>query len=207
MSTDEEDDNVLARWSKRKRAVVEEAEATEKSVEPESEISEERQAELLANREAAESIDLDTIDGDSDLSLFMKEGVPEALKRKALSVLWRSNPVFANLDGLNDYDENFADPDLIMKSFTSAYQVGRGYLKEVLEEAEEGSPVAEETPHEDLTETASAEVHSDDSDPEAIEEPLEDSVIVAEATAELPDLQEHDALPKVSLRRRLNLDG
>jgi len=207
MSTNDEDDGVLSRWSKRKRAVVEEAEATESSPESETEISEERQAELLANREAAESIDLDTIDGDSDLSLFMKDGVPEALKRKALSVLWRSNPVFANLDGLNDYDENFADPDLIMKSFTSAYQVGRGYLKEIAEETEEDVPVATEVSDDDLPENITAEAQSDEGDPEPSEELPDEEVVMEEVETEPRDLQGHDAPQKVSLRSRLNLDG
>jgi hypothetical protein len=37
----------------------------------------------------------------------MREGVPEALRNRALRKLWLSDPVLANLDGLNDYDEDF----------------------------------------------------------------------------------------------------
>ena len=135
MTVEDKDENVLSRWSKRKRQLATEADAAGETDKSEtSENTEMREAELLANREAAEAIDLDTITEESDLSLFMKDGVPDALRRKALSVLWRSSPVFANLDGLNDYDENFADPKLIMETFTSAYQVGKGYLKEIVEE-------------------------------------------------------------------------
>ncbi len=52
--------------------------------------------------------DIDTLDKDSDYTGFLREGVPQSLRRLALRKLWLSDPVFANLDGLNDYDENFA---------------------------------------------------------------------------------------------------
>ncbi len=51
--------------------------------------------------------DIDSLDGDSDYTAFLREGVPEDLKHRALRKLWRSDPVLANLDGLNDYDEDF----------------------------------------------------------------------------------------------------
>ncbi len=56
---------------------------------------------------AAEDLpDIDSLDKDSDYTPFMQVGVPEALKKLALRALWRSDPVLANLDGLNDYDED-----------------------------------------------------------------------------------------------------
>ena len=51
--------------------------------------------------------DIETLDKDSDFTVFMKEGVPEALKRQALRKLWRSDPVFAVIDGLDDYDDDY----------------------------------------------------------------------------------------------------
>ncbi len=57
---------------------------------------------------AAEDLpDIDSLDKDSDYTPFMQDGVPEALKKLALRALWRSDPVLANLDGLNDYDEDY----------------------------------------------------------------------------------------------------
>jgi hypothetical protein len=67
--------------------------------------------------ETAEPLDLpdiDTLDKDSDYSVFMKEGVPEALKKLALRKLWLSDPDLAVLDGLNDYDEDFRIPEAIL---------------------------------------------------------------------------------------------
>ena len=59
--------------------------------------------------------DIETLDKDSDYSVFMKEGVPEQLKKLALRKLWLSDPDLAVLDGLNDYDEDFRIiPEAIM---------------------------------------------------------------------------------------------
>ena len=49
--------------------------------------------------------DIETLDYNSDYSVFMAKGVSERLKNRALRQLWRSNPILANVDGLNDYDE------------------------------------------------------------------------------------------------------
>ena len=60
------------------------------------------------------------------------------LRRKALRQLWRFDPVFANVDRLNDYDENFADPSRVMATLQSAWQAGRGYV--FPEEGQEPGP-------------------------------------------------------------------
>lgn len=139
--------SLLSRWSARKRAVEAEsaaapaAEAAEGATEEID--ADARAAELEANRLAAEAVDLETLDKDSDMSVFLREGVPELLRKTALQRVWRSNPVFANLDELVDYGEDFGRKDLIMETFTSAWQAGRGYLKEV-EAAADASPDAPE---------------------------------------------------------------
>ena len=51
--------------------------------------------------------DIDELAANSDYTAFLADGVPESLARAALRKLWRSDPVLANLDGLNDYDEDF----------------------------------------------------------------------------------------------------
>ncbi len=53
---------------------------------------------------------------DSDFTPFLAEGVPDELTRAALRKLWHSDPEFAHLDGLNDYDEDFS----IFKGIASA---------------------------------------------------------------------------------------
>lgn len=77
-----------------------------------------------------EEFDFDSLNYASDYTKFMKKGVPEAVKRRALRTLWSSNPILANLDGLNDYDEDFTDAALAVKVLTSNYKPGSGYLTE-----------------------------------------------------------------------------
>ncbi len=211
MSDATENEGVLSRWSKRKLKPVEEEPTADPSTDEQQQIIDAHEAELAANQEAAEAINLDMIDEESDLSLFLKEGVPEALKKAALAKLWRSNPVFANVDGLVDYGDNFADPNLIMKTFTSAYQVGRGYLKEVLEDPTEQVEEVMNTNAKTLSDMAVLETD----DEEGQDENELDTAEVAKPVSEKPeevkiaslDDAEKTAVeaPKIPLRKRLGL--
>lgn len=129
-----DDDNLFARWSRRKRRIAEEEREEVRAPEPETveeEISEpetpEEEAELLRRLELPLP---ESMKAGDDFSIFMKAGVPEFLRKRALRVLWRSNPVLANLDGLNDYDEDFTSPELTRKIIATGYKIGRGFLRE-----------------------------------------------------------------------------
>lgn len=68
-------------------------------------------------RELAEQAGLPAIEDlneESDYSGFLGKDVPAALTRAALRKLWLSDPVFANLDGLNDYDLDYNVVDKIL---------------------------------------------------------------------------------------------
>jgi len=136
---DDEDKPFLQRWSRRKRE-PEPAESMAQATAPAKpdlpssgnagEDDEERRLLLQENCEAAEAIDLESLDASSDYSPFFRDGVPKMLKSAAMRILWRSSPVFANVDGLNDYDEDFGSPELIKKFTGSAWKVGKGYFRE-----------------------------------------------------------------------------
>jgi Protein of unknown function (DUF3306) len=64
----------------------------------------------------------------SDFTVFMRKNVPEAIRRAALRKLWGSDPVLANLDGLNDYCEDFNVIDTPISLAQTSYQVGKGYF-------------------------------------------------------------------------------
>lgn len=206
-------DGFLSRWSERKRAVRDHEAAEEQAAENIAEAAQEGDdTEMLAaNRAEAEAIDLDGLTSESDFSPFFKTGVPAALKSAALKKLWRSHPVFACLDGLNDYDENFADPARIMKVAKSSWEVGSGYAKRYLEleeqakemaakaeraieslPASEEAPVAETIPEQQAAEIATADPAEI---PESAEEAEEGEVAAAE---------EAEPTPRVSLRTRLD---
>ncbi|WP_231582004.1 DUF3306 domain-containing protein [Puniceibacterium sp. IMCC21224] len=85
-------------------------------------------AELLAelNLPDPESLKL----GD-DLTAFLKKEVPERLRRRALRRFWRTNPVLACLDGLNDYDGDFTNAATDAPGVATAYRVGKGMLHHI----------------------------------------------------------------------------
>lgn len=183
----------LAAWSRRKRAVTE-SELAEPVAEPviDEEAQAERQAQLLANRQAAEAIDLESLTYESDFAAFLKDGVPTLLRRQALRILWRSDPTLAVLDGLNDYDLNYADPKYILTNFQSAWQIGKGYLKKEIEKGREDARQMEpetEPEIEAVEEEAPAQIEPPD------DEPLPVPVSIAEP--------EPEPLGRTSLRSRL----
>ena len=151
-----EDDDFLSRWSRRKRNVAAEPEA---ELEPVVEPLPEAAPENLDEDEEAllERLGLpvpEALKEGDDFSGFMANGVPAFLRKRALRVLWRSNPVLANLDGLNDYDDDFNSPELTQKVLATGYQVGRGFVKKVLETIEDGTEPDPEVPEEPATEVA-----------------------------------------------------
>ena len=73
-------------------------------------ISQVRESVVAGSAHAVESPSLPPIgslDADSDYTVFMQEGVPDALRLQALSKLWRSHPVIAAGDDLTDYGDDY----------------------------------------------------------------------------------------------------
>ena len=89
--------------------------------------------------------DLDSLDDASDFSVFLKEGVPDVIRRKALRKLWRVNPVLACLDGLNDYDEDYTVSEALVKGLKTVYETSKRYLDEDETAAPEGQAAEAET--------------------------------------------------------------
>ncbi len=95
------DEGRLTRWSRLKQESREEAPSPPAEAEPEA-------APPISPPISPEDLpSIDSLNADSDFTVFLREGVPEDLARAALRKLWLSDPVFGELDGLNDYDEDF----------------------------------------------------------------------------------------------------
>ena len=92
---------------------------------------------------AADLPDPDTLNADSDFTVYLKDGVPEELRQRALRRLWRSNPLLANVDGLNDYDLDYTDKATVVAGLKTLYQVGRGLVVDEDKDAEAPSDSAE----------------------------------------------------------------
>lgn len=76
---------------------------------------------------------IDELTADSDYTVFLRENVPQALKSAALRKLWRSNPIFGHMDGLDDYCEDFNLVDTPITLAQTDYKVGKGFLDDVEE--------------------------------------------------------------------------
>lgn len=112
-------------WSRRKALVEAETLAGETTKLPPDERTE---TEILAELGLPDPAMLTKGD---DFAAFMCRTVPEALRRKALRQLWRSNPVLANTDGLVDYGADYTASGNLNGSVRTAYQVGKGLLRHV----------------------------------------------------------------------------
>jgi hypothetical protein len=163
----EEDRKFLTRWSRRKEEAREGGEAPAddpstagdggavESDSPDLPEAAPDEAEILARLP-----DIDSLDENSDFSVFLAEGVPAAIRRRALRKLWRLNPIFANLDGLNDYDEDFTDAANVVEGVKTIYKVGKGMF-------DKDTPP--EVPQEVAAESSTEPDEDDQETPEAAE--------------------------------------
>lgn len=211
--TAETETGFLQRWSRRKAsardgeaphevATLQEGEGaidadTEAAVPAPAETGEITPEELAE----LEKVDLETLTYETDFTPFMKKGVPAALRQAALRRLWRLNPVFANLDGLNDYDHNFNVVHTVLENIQTAYKVGEGYLTKAERAAMAGEPLPEDetadVTGEDVPEPELADAESVPAEGEgaALEEPSQvaDSELKKAASpAGVDDLDDED---------------
>ncbi len=94
-------------------------------------------------------VDFAALDATSDYKRFMGANVPDAIRQKALTRLWTSDPLFAGLDPHHDYHGDYTDAAVAVKEgIKTAYQVGRGFLsdEEVAAWENLGKPVPDKTP-------------------------------------------------------------
>ncbi|MBT4018034.1 MAG: DUF3306 domain-containing protein [Alphaproteobacteria bacterium] len=144
------------------------------------------EADEVADTRTTEEIvadlpDIETLEKDSDFTGFMQAGVPEELKNLALKKLWLSDPVLANVDGLNDYDDDFNVIDKVI-------EIASDVLDKVSDSAEKLEEVSE-------TEAATTAENAGEEVAPASAEPSE--AIVAEVDEELPaqpDIRPPDGL-------------
>lgn len=127
----------LARWSALKRGELkpEEAEETTPDVAAEDAVEDpgavvEAAAEAGPGEEAIlteeDLPDIDSLEKGSDFTAFLAGNVAHHLHKKALRKLWRTDPVLANLDGLNDYDLDYTLTEAMQVAKESAMDLAAG---------------------------------------------------------------------------------
>lgn len=67
---------------------------------------------------------------------FMEGRVPERIRLRALRAFWKTNPVLANIDGLDEYCEDYTDAAMVVENLQTIYQVGKGYAVQALDALE-----------------------------------------------------------------------
>jgi len=109
------DEQFLSRWSRRKR----EAQAGGAAPQPEQAVEAQTQAasEGPAAEPAASGFDLsslppiESIDAATDITAFLRKGVPQELSRAALRRAWSSDPAIRDFVGLAENAWDFNDPN------------------------------------------------------------------------------------------------
>jgi hypothetical protein len=128
--------SVGSSWSRRRVAVAAEAAAGE--VAAQDAILQAEQ-DVLAEKSDADILeelglpDPDSLEMGDDFKVFLSKTVPNHIRKRALRTLWRSNPVLACVDGLNDYDDDYLTQGLNQGVIKTSYQVGKGMLAHLLE--------------------------------------------------------------------------
>lgn len=187
----QDDDSPLRRWSRRKR------EAT-RTPEPEPEGRDEPAPAPGGDSEGGFEVDadlvaalpdIDSLTLQSDFTPFLQAGVPTELRNRALARLWRTDPIFDNLDGLNTDHEDYRAQMLATagKKIASLFRPGRGMIspQEALHEL---AQLAKQAGGDGKATAENVEAHSPDtSAADAAADPTPSRPAPVEPPAALPD--------------------
>jgi hypothetical protein len=125
-----EPENVIARWSRRKREAAEGVEAVTpdppcdlggpaRAGDEERNANDAPAAQGAASEPSTSALDwtklppIETITAESDIRAFLAPGVPAELTRAALRRVWAADPKIRDFIGLADYDWDFHTPGAI----------------------------------------------------------------------------------------------
>ena len=156
-----EDKGFLSRWSDRKLKGEDDAlPATEldgvKETSREDEFEGKTDDEILSILELP---DPETLKLGDTVEKFMDGRVPERIRARALRAFWKTNPVLANIDGLDEYCDDYTDAAMVIENLQTIYEVGKGYAEQALDALESladdeepadqlaGSEIAAQTEH------------------------------------------------------------
>ena len=109
------EEEFLKRWSRRKQEAKQEAEAAEQAPpSPVAETSPEPRAPETALEpeiDLSELPSLDSITAETDITAFLRKGIPADLSRAALRRVWAADPAIRDFVGLAENAWDFTDPD------------------------------------------------------------------------------------------------
>jgi len=176
----------VARWSRRKIEEKEPSNDTKievSNLEPGTPL--ETQSSQDVGDEGETNVDdlpdIETLNESSDYTPFMKNGVPEKLKRLALRKLWKSNPAFGFIDGLDDYDEDYSAIGIVAQEIFTNYKPGKGMVDhdETEEEMDEAVKAEDEVEPEEEARDLD-EIDAEESEVAGNEKSVEEQTVALE---------------------------
>ncbi|MDB3879685.1 DUF3306 domain-containing protein [Alphaproteobacteria bacterium] len=132
----------LSRWSARKSQIAKGEDVPDEVPSPEiaDDVIEDEEDAALTDAELLKKYDLpdpEAVTEESGLEQFLNgKGLPGRLRQMALRRLWRLNPLFGVVDDMVEYGEDYTDAATVIEGMKTAYTVGKGYAKEVVEPEE-----------------------------------------------------------------------
>ena len=186
----ESDDGFARRWSQRKRKTRQDQRDADDPSAPG--LPAEAAQEAAVPAEAPDNLpDVDSLDESSDFTVFLKEGVPDIIRRKALRKLWRVHPAMAVIDGLDDYDDDYTVSEALVKGLKTVYEAGKGYLDEdeagKVPAAAEDEEIAESATESDTVPGEAADgAEAEPEHAESVPDGKEKSTLVADAKPAIP---------------------
>jgi hypothetical protein len=133
----------LSRWSTRKNQIAKGEDVPDEVPAPEiagDAVVEDEEDAKLSDAELLEKYDLPDPEGvteESGLEQFLNgKGLPGRVRQMALRRLWRLNPLFGIVDDMVEYGEDYTDAATVVEGMKTAYTVGKGYEKDVVEAEE-----------------------------------------------------------------------
>ena len=133
----------LSRWSARKNQIAKGEDVPDEVPAPEiaeDAVIEDEKDAALTDAELLKKYDLpdpEAVTEESGLEQFLNgKGLPGRVRQMALRRLWRLNPLFGVVDDMVEYGEDYTDAATVVEGMKTAYTVGKGYAKEVVEPEE-----------------------------------------------------------------------
>jgi hypothetical protein len=139
----EDEGGFLSRWSARKTQIAKGEDVPDEVPAPEiaeGAVVEDEEDATLTDAELLEKYDLpdpEAVTEESGLEQFLNgKGLPGRVRQMALRRLWRLNPLFGIVDDMVEYGEDYTDAATVVEGMKTAYTVGKGYEKDVVEAEE-----------------------------------------------------------------------
>ena len=132
----------LSRWSARKSQIAKGEDVPDEVPSPEvaDDVIEDEEDAALTDAELLKKYDLpdhEAVTEESGLEQYLNgRGLPGRVRQMALRRLWRLNPLFGVVDDMVEYGEDYTDAATVIEGMKTAYTVGKGYAKEVVEPEE-----------------------------------------------------------------------